>query len=38
MIRDDCEMLEVSDLKNENKAQNELDKLMADSRPALQLT
>jgi Fe-S-cluster containining protein len=34
MIEDDCEMLEECDLKNLEKAQKNLDKLMIDSRPA----
>lgn len=34
MIRDECEMLEVSDIKNPKQAQKLLDQLMADSRPA----
>ncbi len=33
MIKDDCEMLEVKDLKNPKQAQHTLNKLMADSRP-----
>ena len=36
MIADDCEMLEVKDLRNPRQAQKGLDKLMADSRPALE--
>lgn len=35
MIRDECEMLELKDLETPKKAQTELDKLMADSRPPL---
>lgn len=35
MVRDECEMIELKDLKNIKKAQTELDKLMEDSRPAL---
>mgnify|MGYP000412744986 FL=1 len=35
MVKDDCEMIEVQDLANPKKAQLSLDKLMADSRPAL---
>ena len=35
MIRDDCEMIEVQDLEALKQAQVALDKLMADSRPAL---
>jgi Fe-S-cluster containining protein len=34
MIRDECEMIEISDLKRPRLAQRKLDKLMADSRPA----
>jgi uncharacterized protein len=34
MVKDDCEMLEVRDLKNSEQAQVTLDKLMSDSRPA----
>ena len=33
MIRDECEMLEESDLKKPKQAQKILDKIMADSRP-----
>jgi len=33
MIKDECEMLEPSDLKHPKLAQKKLDKLMADSRP-----
>jgi Fe-S-cluster containining protein len=33
MIRDDCEMLEARDLRNQKQAQKTLDKLMSDSRP-----
>lgn len=36
MVRDECEMIEVTDLLNLDKAQRELDKLMADSRPPMQ--
>lgn len=36
MIKDDCEMLEVKDLKRPKQAQQVLDKLMIDSRPARQ--
>ena len=36
MVRDECEMLEVADLKHPKKAQLALDKLMEDSRPALE--
>ena len=35
MIRDGCEMIEVQDLDAPKQAQAALDKLMADSRPAL---
>lgn len=35
MIRDECEMLEPRDLANPRKAQQQLDYLMADSRPPL---
>ena len=34
MLKDDCEMLEVQDLKKPVQAQVTLDKLMSDSRPA----
>ena len=33
MIRDECEMLEKSDLKYIELAQRKLDELMSDSRP-----
>jgi len=33
MIRDECEMIEVVDLKNTKRAQIKLDTLMSDSRP-----
>ncbi len=33
MIKDGCEMLEPKDIKNPRKAQQDLDILMADSRP-----
>lgn len=33
MIKDDCEMIEVRDLKDFKKAQQTLDLLMSDSRP-----
>ena len=33
MIADDCEMIEVKDLRNVKDAQTRLDKLMIDSRP-----
>lgn len=35
MVRDDCEMIELRDLDAPQKAQNHLDRLMADSRPPL---
>ena len=35
MSRDECEMLEPRDLANPDKAQRQLDDLMADSRPPL---
>lgn len=35
MIEDDCEMIEARDLKKPKQAQKTLDKLMADSRPAV---
>ena len=35
MVRDECEMLEVRDLSDPEKAQRVLDRLMSDSRPAL---
>jgi Fe-S-cluster containining protein len=34
MVKDDCEMLEVQDLRDPEQAQITLDKLMSDSRPA----
>ncbi|MFY2508513.1 YkgJ family cysteine cluster protein [Vibrio pectenicida] len=34
MVRDECEMIEVVDLENLNKAQKQLDKLMSSSRPS----
>ena len=34
MVRDECEMIEVVDLKNPNRAQKQLDKLMSSSRPS----
>ena len=34
MINDECEMLETGDIKNPKRAQQALDKIMADSRPA----
>jgi Fe-S-cluster containining protein len=33
MVKDECEMLDIEDLKNPKQAQIKLDKLMADSRP-----
>lgn len=33
MIKDECEMLEVQDLKTPKQAQKTLNKMMADSRP-----
>ncbi len=36
MINDDCEMLEAGDLAKPKQAQKTLDKLMADSRPAVE--
>jgi hypothetical protein len=36
MIADDCEMLEVLDLRKPRQAQKDLDKLLADSRPPLE--
>ena len=33
MFKDECEMLEVKDLKNPKQAQRTLDGLMSDSRP-----
>jgi hypothetical protein len=36
MLRDGCEMLEPKDHKDPQRAQTELDALMADSRPPLQ--
>lgn len=35
MVRDGCEMIEVNDLTKPKRAQNVLDRIMADSRPAL---
>lgn len=35
MVKDDCEMLELKDLRSPKQAQIKLDKLMADSRPPL---
>lgn len=34
MINDECEMLQAEDLLNPQKAQKDLDKLLADSRPS----
>ena len=34
MVRDECEMIEVQDLKKPKQAQQALDTLMIDSRPA----
>jgi len=34
MIKDDCEMLSDYDIRNQDRAQIALDKLMIDSRPA----
>ena len=36
MVRDECEMLEVKDLTNPEKAQKTLDLMMIDSRPSVQ--
>lgn len=36
MIRDGCEMIEVKDLNEPKRAQRDLDRLMADSRPPRQ--
>ena len=33
MIRDECEMIEIKDLEDFDKAQSKLDNLMVDSRP-----
>lgn len=33
MVNDECEMIEIQDLAKPKKAQKELDKLMAESRP-----
>ena len=38
MVRDECEMIEVNDLDDLNKAQSKLDDLMEDSRPRRQST
>ena len=35
MIRDECEMLDDHDLANPKQALQDLDKIMADSRPSL---
>lgn len=35
MIDDECEMLDAGDLSNRKLAQKKLDKIMSDSRPAL---
>jgi Fe-S-cluster containining protein len=34
MVRDECEMIEVTDLSNPQKAQKQLDALMQSSRPS----
>ncbi len=34
MIRDECEMIEITDLNKTKQAQRKLDELMKDSRPA----
>ena len=36
MINDGCEMLNENDKANPKKAQQDLDRIMADSRPALE--
>jgi Fe-S-cluster containining protein len=36
MIKDDCEMLEKKDLVNPKQAQQKLDSIMVDDRPALE--
>jgi Fe-S-cluster containining protein len=36
MVKDECEMLEVQDLVKPKQAQKALDRLMADSRPAVE--
>jgi Fe-S-cluster containining protein len=36
MVRDECEMLDLRDLRNPDKAQRDLDLLMADSRPPME--
>ena len=38
MVEDECEMLEVKDLSVPKQAQKTLDKIMSDSRPALNQT
>lgn len=35
MLKDECEMLEVQDLNNLNRAQKDVDRIMSDSRPAV---
>jgi len=34
MVRDECEMIEIKDLQNPKRAQQALDAMMSDSRPA----
>jgi len=34
MVRDECEMIEIKDLQNPKRAQQALDVMMSDSRPA----
>ncbi|MEZ8196882.1 YkgJ family cysteine cluster protein, partial [Vibrio cortegadensis] len=34
MVRDECEMIEITDLENPKKAQKDLDNLMSTSRPS----
>lgn len=36
MVKDECEMLEAQDLSKPKQAQQTLDKLMIDSRPAFE--
>jgi len=36
MVNDECEMLDENDKANPKKAQQDLDRIMADSRPALE--
>jgi Fe-S-cluster containining protein len=36
MVKDECEMLEVRDVTNPQRAQKELDDLMTDSRPPVE--